>query len=128
MLGKTGLEINRLGFGGIPIQRVNERQAVEVVLHAIESGVDFIDTSRAYTTSERRIGLALKQSGRKVVLASKSHDREAEGIRIDLEESLDSWEKLNYTLRRKPPVIIRITMNLPGKRGGYTDPSFLFQQ
>ncbi len=61
MIGKTGLEVNRLGFGGIPIQRVSESQAVETVLHAIEKGVDFIDTSRAYATSERRIGLTLRK-------------------------------------------------------------------
>ena len=61
VLGRTGLEVHRLGFGGIPIQRVSEAEAVETVRHAIERGLDFIDTSRAYTTSERRIGLALKQ-------------------------------------------------------------------
>lgn len=88
VLGKTGLEVNRLGLGGIPIQRVDEKEAVETVLHAIGRGVDFIDTSRAYTTSERRIGLALKQTDRRVVIASKSHNRKAAGIRSDLEESL----------------------------------------
>jgi len=50
-LGRTGLTINRYGLGGIPIQRVDEDQAVETVRHAVEQGVDFIDTSRAYTTS-----------------------------------------------------------------------------
>jgi uncharacterized protein len=88
ILGKTGLEINRLGFGGIPIQRVNERQAVEVVVHAIERGVDFIDTSRAYTTSERRIGKALKKTDKRVVVASKSHGRTYDTILRDLETSL----------------------------------------
>jgi len=88
VLGKTGLEVNRLGFGGIPIQRVDERQAVEVVLHAVESGVDFIDTSRAYTTSERRIGKALKRTDKRVVLASKSQSRTANKLRKDLETSL----------------------------------------
>lgn len=88
VLGRTGLEVNRLGFGGIPIQRVEEDQAVETVLHAIEKGADFFDTSRAYNTSERRIGLALKQTEKRVVIASKSHNREAGGIRVDLEESL----------------------------------------
>ena len=88
MLGNTGLEVNRLGLGGIPIQRVEEKEAVETVLHAIEQGVDFIDTSRAYGTSERRIGLALKQTDRRVVISSKSHNREGAGIRSDLEESL----------------------------------------
>lgn len=63
ILGRTGLDVCRLGLGGIPIQRVSEAQAVETVRHAIEAGLDFIDTSRAYTTSERRIGLALKEAG-----------------------------------------------------------------
>jgi predicted aldo/keto reductase-like oxidoreductase len=88
VLGKTGLEVIRLGFGGIPIQRVDERQAVEVVLHAIESGVEFIDTSRAYTTSERRIGKALQRTDKNVVLASKSHGRTSDTILRDLETSL----------------------------------------
>jgi uncharacterized protein len=61
ILGRTGLDVCRLGFGGIPIQRVSEAEAVATVRHVIEAGVDFIDTSRAYTTSERRIGLALKE-------------------------------------------------------------------
>lgn len=88
VLGKTGLEVYRLGIGGIPIQRVDEKQAVETVLYAVEKGVDFIDTSRVYTTSERRIGLALKQTDKRVVLASKSRERTAEAIRTDLETSL----------------------------------------
>ena len=64
-IGKTGLEACRLGFGGIPIQRVSEAQAVETVLHALELGMDFVDTARGYTTSERRIGLALGRTRKK---------------------------------------------------------------
>lgn len=79
VIGKTGLEVNRFGVGGIPLQRVSEDQAVETVFHAIEKGVDFIDTSRAYTTSERRIGLALKQADKKIILASKSTSKTAGG-------------------------------------------------
>lgn len=114
ILGRTGLEVYRLGLGGIPLQRVSEVQAVETVRHAIEAGLDFIDTSRVYTTSERRIGLALKQAGavvgpktaalaaapaatrspkagsssRRVVVASKSPAKTAEAMRADLETSL----------------------------------------
>ena len=89
ILGKTGIEVKRLGFGGIPIQRVNEEQAVDVVLYAIEKGLDFIDTSRMYTTSETRIGKALRQVSKKpVVLATKSFDRTCEGIRKDVDISL----------------------------------------
>jgi predicted aldo/keto reductase-like oxidoreductase len=88
VLGKTGLEAYKLGFGGIPIQRVGEKDAVETVLHAVETGVDFIDTSRMYTTSERRIGKALKQTDHKVILATKSFNRTSTGIRKDIEKSL----------------------------------------
>jgi predicted aldo/keto reductase-like oxidoreductase len=95
VLGKTGLEVHRLGFGGIPIQRVGERQAVETVLHAIERGVDFIDTSRVYTTSERRIGKALAQTDKKVTLASKSQSRTSDKVRKDLETSLRELKR-NY--------------------------------
>ena len=96
VLGRTGLEVYRLGFGGIPIQRVSEEEAVATVLHAIECGVDFIDTSRAYTTSERRIGLALKQAGeaaRSIVVASRSHAKTGDRIRADLETSLKELDR-----------------------------------
>ena len=93
ILGRTGVEVHRLGFGGIHIQRVGESQAVETVLHAVRLGVDFIDTSRAYTTSERRIGLALKQTDRKVVLASKSLSRRYDDVRTDLETSLKELQR-----------------------------------
>jgi predicted aldo/keto reductase-like oxidoreductase len=88
ILGKTGIEVYQMGFGGIPIQRVSEEQAIDTVLHAVEKGVDFIDTSRLYTTSESRIGKALKQTDKKVVLATKSIDRTSDGIRKDIENSL----------------------------------------
>ena len=91
-LGRTGLTINRYGFGGIPIQRVDEDQAVDTVRHAVEQGVDFIDTSRAYTTSERRIGKALRLTDKKVILASKSVSRKSDDVRADLEKSLSELQ------------------------------------
>jgi predicted aldo/keto reductase-like oxidoreductase len=92
-LGRTGIRVKKLGFGGIPIQRVEEAQAVDAVRYAVEKGVDFIDTSRAYTNSEERIGMALKQTDKPVVLASKSMERTADGIRRDLEVSREKLQK-----------------------------------
>lgn len=74
-LGRTNITVKKLGWGGIPIQRVSEDQAVSVVQAAVEMGVDLIDTARGYTTSERRIGLALQKARRPVVLSSKSTER-----------------------------------------------------
>src|SRR4030042_638894 len=71
-LGRTNLIVTKLGWGGIPIQRVGEREAVSVIRAVIEMGVDLLDTARAYTNSEQRIGLALQKIDRPVILSSKS--------------------------------------------------------
>ncbi len=71
-LGRTNLYVNRLGWGGIPIQRVPEDEAVAVIRTVVEMGVDLLDTARGYTNSERRIGLALQRADREVVLSTKS--------------------------------------------------------
>jgi predicted aldo/keto reductase-like oxidoreductase len=91
-LGNTGIEAVRLGFGGIPIQRVTETQAIEVVKYALEKGMNFIDTSRMYTTSEARIGKALKETDRKAAIATKSFSRSADGIQKDVEKSLQELQ------------------------------------
>jgi predicted aldo/keto reductase-like oxidoreductase len=93
ILGKTGIEVQRLGFGGIPIQRVSEEEAVDAVLYALEKGMDFIDTSRVYTTSETRIGKALSQTTKKPVIATKSFVRTADGIRKEVETSLRELQR-----------------------------------
>ena len=93
VLGKTGLEIVRMGFGGIPIQRVDEETAIDTVRHAIENGVDYIDTARAYTTSEERIGKALESAAKSVVMSSKSQSRSADGMRADIETSLENLRR-----------------------------------
>ena len=86
-LGKTNLIVEKLGWGGIPIQRVGEREAVSVIQAVIEMGVDLLDTARAYTNSEHRIGLALQRTDRPVILSSKSPTKTAK-IYNDVQESL----------------------------------------
>jgi predicted aldo/keto reductase-like oxidoreductase len=86
-LGKTNLIVTKLGWGGIPIQRANEREAVSVIRAVVEMGVDLLDTARAYTNSEHRIGLALQKIERPVILSTKSLIRTAK-IYNDVLESL----------------------------------------
>ena len=86
-LGRTNLIVTKLGWGGIPIQRVGEREAVSVIRAVIEMGVDLLDTARAYTNSEHRIGLALQKIDRPVILSSKSLVRTAK-IYNEVHESL----------------------------------------
>ena len=40
VLGKTGLKISRLGFGGIPVQRVDAEQNIKLILKARENGIN----------------------------------------------------------------------------------------
>lgn len=64
LLGRTGMEVSVIGFGGIPIQRLTQDQATEIILECKNQGINFIDTARAYTVSESYIGAALKKAGR----------------------------------------------------------------
>ena len=87
-LGRTGLKINPFGFGGIPIQRVSEDEAIAVVRRCYDLGVNYYDTARGYTVSEERIGKALQEVRDDVVLATKSGQRTAEELEAELETSL----------------------------------------
>jgi predicted aldo/keto reductase-like oxidoreductase len=91
-LGKTGLEVSSIGFGGIPIQRLTEDEAVKVVGRCLDLGVTFIDTANAYTTSEERIGKALAGSSvqrEQVAIATKTGARDKATAREHLELSLN---------------------------------------
>lgn len=88
ILGSTGLKVTALGFGGIPIQRVSEEESVAIVRRCYELGMNFFDTARAYGVSEERVGKALEDVREKVVIATKSGRRTAEGIEEELAISL----------------------------------------
>jgi predicted aldo/keto reductase-like oxidoreductase len=73
-LGRTGLEVSRVGIGGIPLTRPAEEDAVKLVQRALELGVSFIDTAIGYRDSEVRIARAVAASGVRrdqVILATK---------------------------------------------------------
>ncbi len=87
-LGKTGLMVTQIGFGGIPIQRVSEGEAIRVVRRCYELGINYYDTARGYTTSEECIGKALEGVRENVYIATKSHAKTAKELRENLETSL----------------------------------------
>lgn len=87
-LGKTGLMVTRLGFGGIPIQRVSEDEAVAVVKRCLDLGINFFDTANGYTTSEQRIGKAISGRREGLILATKSMSRNPEKVSAHVQQSL----------------------------------------
>ena len=88
ILGKTGLKISELGFGGIPIIRLQTDEAIRVVKHAFEKGITFYDTANAYKDSEYKMGKAFHGIRDKVVIATKTQRRDAAGVVEHLENSL----------------------------------------
>lgn len=89
-LGKTGLKVSRVGFGGIPIQKVDAEGAKKLMQAVVNSGINFIDTARAYTVSEELIGNSLVGMRDKFIIATKSMARTADAMRKDIETSLNN--------------------------------------
>ena len=90
ILGKTGLEISRLGFGGIPIQKIDAKGTKALVEDMLNEGINFIDTARGYTVSEEYLGFALEGVRDKFVVATKSMARTKEAMAKDIEISLNN--------------------------------------
>lgn len=95
MLGKTGLQISRLGFGGIPIQKIDAEGTKALMQNLLDAGVNYIDTARAYTVSEEYLGYALEGIRDEFIIATKSMARTKEGMAQDIETSLQKL-RTNY--------------------------------
>ncbi len=88
-LGKTGLRVSRMGFGGIPIQKVDASVTHALMERLAQRGVNYIDTARGYTVSEQFLGEALEGGLReKFVIATKSMSRTKEDMARDIDISL----------------------------------------
>lgn len=89
-LGGTGLKVSLIGFGGIPIQRDTETEAIRTIARAEKLGINFIDTARGYTVSEKFIGEALKSRRNKWIIATKSMARDKDLMERDINISMEN--------------------------------------
>ena len=87
-LGSTGMMVSQIGFGGIPIAHVSEKQAVRVLKRSHELGVNFVDTHRGYGDSEIKIGKALADVREQYYLATKIAAHTRREAEKSLNESL----------------------------------------
>lgn len=88
LFGSTGIEIEKNGFGCLPIQRISEAEAVKLLRRAYDGGIRFFDTARAYSNSEEKVGAAFAGMRESIVLATKTGAQTAEEFWRDLETSL----------------------------------------
>lgn len=88
ILGKTGLKVSRMGFGGIPIQKIDAEGTRTLMRKLLDAGINYIDTARGYTVSEEYIGYGLEGIRDHFILATKSGSRDREGMARDIDISL----------------------------------------
>lgn len=90
ILGKTGLKVSRMGFGGIPIQKVDQEKTKQLMQRLADEGINYIDTAKGYTVSEAYLGYALEGIRDQFVLATKSMSRTKEAMSKDIVSSLEA--------------------------------------
>ena len=95
ILGKTGLKIEKNGFGALPIQRVSFDESAEIVRKAYHNGINFFDTARAYTDSEEKLNYAFKGFNEEyprenIIIASKTQGENRKDIEKDIKVTLDN--------------------------------------
>ena len=89
-LGKTGVEVTILGLGGEGALRThgNEKEASALINRALDLGITYCESARAYSGSESYYGQALKERRTGIFLTSKSHARDKQGALAHLHETL----------------------------------------
>ena len=93
-LGKTGVEVTILGLGGEGVLRTDgyEKEAYALINKAIDLGINYFESARAYSGSEGYYGLALKERRQEIFLNSKSHARDKKGALQHLHETLKNMK------------------------------------
>lgn len=92
VLGKTGLKVNKNGFGALPIQRISKEDAVVLLQKAFQNGINYFDTARAYSDSEEKMGAALHEVRDQIIISTKTAAQNGEDLRKDLEMSLEKLQ------------------------------------
>jgi predicted aldo/keto reductase-like oxidoreductase len=94
LLGKTGDVVSILGLGGEGLLRTYGRgqEATSLIHRAIDLGLTYFESARAYAGSESYYGMALGERRKEIFLASKSHERTFEGAFSHLEATLKNMK------------------------------------
>ena len=87
-LGRTGIKVNKNGFGALPIQRIAKDEAARLLRKAYDGGITLFDTARAYSDSEEKIGYAMSDIRNHIYITTKTAAQNADAFWKDLETSL----------------------------------------
>lgn len=87
-LGKTGLLVTKPALGCLPLQRASMDDAVKILRRAYDAGINYFDTANSYTDSEEKIGRALHDVRRGIVISTKSQGRDKKTVAAHIDNSL----------------------------------------
>jgi predicted aldo/keto reductase-like oxidoreductase len=89
-LGKTEEQVTIMGLGGEGVLRTygREKEAYDLINRAIDLGIGYFESARAYSGSESYYGLSLKARRDDIFLTSKSHARDKTSASAHLNETL----------------------------------------
>ena len=92
ILGRTGVKVTSIGLGGEGILRTfnHDRDAYALINRAIDLGINYFESARAYAGSESYYGRSLKERRKDIFLTSKSHARDKMGALAHLRETLEN--------------------------------------
>jgi aryl-alcohol dehydrogenase-like predicted oxidoreductase len=97
-LGKTGIELSVVGFGGIVVMDETEAAAKQYVSQAIARGVNYFDVAPSYGNAESRLGPALEPYRKDVFLACKTEAFTKTGAALSLKQSLERLRTDHFDL------------------------------
>jgi predicted aldo/keto reductase-like oxidoreductase len=85
-----GVHLSIIGFGGIVIVGMEQKQANDIVAESIDRGVNYFDVAPSYWDgeAEEKLGKALQPYRKDIFLACKTMERDAKGSEKELNESL----------------------------------------
>ncbi len=87
---RDGVQLSIIGFGGIVVIGMEQKEAGRIVAESVDRGVNYFDVAPSYGDgeAETKLGEALRPHRSRVFLACKTTKRDAEGARAELERSL----------------------------------------
>jgi aryl-alcohol dehydrogenase-like predicted oxidoreductase len=97
-LGKTGIMLSMIGFGGILVMNATAEESSGLVKQAIDAGINYFDVAPSYGNAEIMLGPALEPYRKDVFLACKTGKRDREGARTELEQSLKNLRTDHFDL------------------------------
>ncbi|NSW95184.1 MAG: aldo/keto reductase [Bacteroidales bacterium] len=98
VLGRTGVMLSMIGFGGIVVMDATPEDAAERVKMAIDRGINYFDVAPSYGDAEIKLGPALEPYRKDVFLACKTQKRTKAEARKELEQSLKNLRTDHFDL------------------------------